>query len=57
MKFDEPSNPPGSGEANLQSVEGTGLPGFRTWGSVYAVVAASYVVWVFLLVALYQMFS
>jgi hypothetical protein len=34
----------------------TGLPGFRSWGRVYAVVAAVFLAWVGLLAALTWMY-
>jgi hypothetical protein len=37
--------------------EGPGLPGLRTWRRVYLVVAAIFIVWVGLLIALTRMFS
>ncbi len=37
--------------------EMTGLPGLRTWRSVYLLVVAVFVVWVALLVALARIFS
>jgi hypothetical protein len=57
MNFAQSPPPPETGGPNLQSVEETGLPWFRTWPSVYIVVTASFIFWVILLVALYQMFS
>jgi hypothetical protein len=37
--------------------ESTGLPGFRTWGSIYGFVSVVFVVVVGLLVVLTQLFS
>lgn len=57
MKFAEPSNAPETVEPNRQSGEETGLPGFRTWSSVYIFVTASFIIWVVVLVALYRLYS
>ncbi len=54
-----------SPEGNITPVEAppegkeelTGLPGLRTWRAVYAVVLASFALWVGLLIALSRMFS
>ncbi len=35
----------------------TGLPGLRTWPAVYALVLATFALWVGLLIALSRMFS
>ena len=35
----------------------TGLPGLRTWRSVYTVVMISFVVWIALLIALTRAYS
>ena len=40
-----------------QPNEDTGLPGFRTWKSVYFFVLASFAVWIALLMALSWMFE
>jgi hypothetical protein len=40
-----------------QPANDTGLPGFRTWRSVYFFVLASFVIWIGLLMALSWMFE
>ena len=40
-----------------QGDQGTGLPGLRTWRSVYTLVMIIFAVWVVLLVALTRAFS
>jgi hypothetical protein len=37
--------------------DGTGLPGLRSWRSVYAVVLVTFAIWVVLLIALTRAFS
>jgi hypothetical protein len=44
-------------ESDAPESETTGLPGLRTWRSVYVLVVAVFVVWVGLLVALARIFS
>ena len=39
------------------SDENTGLPGLRTWRSVYTLVLITFAVWVVLLIALTRAFS
>jgi hypothetical protein len=42
--------------ADSTEIEGTGIPGLRSWRGVYIVVLASLVVWIALLVGLTESF-
>ena len=53
MKHPSAAEPP----APAPESEGTGLPGFRTWKSVYLFVIGCFVLWVGLLVLLTVVFS
>jgi hypothetical protein len=44
-------------ETSAHESEGTGLPLFRTWKSVYILVLASFFLWVSLLILLTETFS
>jgi hypothetical protein len=48
---------PSAVEPPAPETEGTGLPWFRTWKSVYLFVLGCFVLWVALLVALTVIFS
>jgi hypothetical protein len=48
---------PATSEQSARETEGTGLPFFRSWKSVYLFVLGSFVFWVALLVALTKKFS
>jgi hypothetical protein len=53
MKTLEPSSTSPDSAGNQ---EGTGVPWFRTWRSVYAFVLGCFVVWVLLLLVLTEVF-
>jgi hypothetical protein len=52
----EPARPPDAGGTN-GGADGPGVPGLRTWRSVYLFVLGSFIAWVGLLALLTRMFS
>jgi hypothetical protein len=48
---------PAAAETSAPESEGTGLPFFRSWKSVYLFVLGSFVLWLALLIALTEIFS
>jgi hypothetical protein len=51
-----PPGPPGASGDEIE-IEGTGLPGFKTWPAVYAFVMVTFLIWVVLLEVLMRAFS
>jgi hypothetical protein len=52
-----PLQPRDSSKLESTESESTGLPGLRTWRSVYWLVVAIFAVWVFLLLTIERLFA
>jgi hypothetical protein len=50
-------NPVAARQDSTTQDDQTGLPGLRTWPRVYLLVAAAFILWVVLLLALTKMFA
>lgn len=49
--------PPATAEASAPETNGTGLPLFRSWNTLYLFVLSTFALWVALLIALTRIFS